>query len=167
MAVEIAVQRATPGDASLLAALHASCFAQAWDEAAMAQFIAGPNTLCLLAAAVDKSGSAPAGLLIARKAADEAELLTLGIVPACRRQGLARALMRAAMHALRTSGATQLFLEVEDGNQAALRLYTSLGAVRVGERKGYYQHGADAAIFSLALSTGPEDDGTALARRPA
>ena len=167
MAVEIAVHRAMPCEAPLLAALHASCFAQAWDEAAMAQFIAGPDTLCLLAAAVDESAGAPAGFLIARKAADEAELLTLGILPACRRRGLARALMRAAMDALRSSGATQLFLEVEDGNQAALHLYNSLGAVRVGQRKGYYRHGADAAIFSLALSTSPEDDGTALARRQA
>src|SRR6185437_4240371 len=147
MAVEIAVHRAMPGDASLLAALHASCFAQAWDEAAMAQFIAGPDTLCLVAAAVDESGGVPAGLLIARKAADEAELLTLGVIPACRGQGLARALMRSAIDALRTSGASQLFLEVEDGNQAALRLYNSLGAVRVGQRKGYYRHGADAVIF--------------------
>jgi ribosomal protein S18 acetylase RimI-like enzyme len=44
-----------------------------------------------------------------------------------------------------------LFLEVEPGNAPALRLYESFGAVRVGERKAYYEHGADAAIFSLAL----------------
>jgi [ribosomal protein S18]-alanine N-acetyltransferase len=160
MVVEITVHRAIPLDAPLLAALHASCFAQAWDEAAMAQFIAGPDTLCLLASASDEAGGAPAGLLIARKAADEAELLTLGVVPPCRGQGVAGALMREAMRALHSSGAKQLFLEVENGNQAALRLYSSLGAVKVGQRKRYYQHGADAAIFSLALSTSPEDDGT-------
>jgi [ribosomal protein S18]-alanine N-acetyltransferase len=71
------------------------------------------------------------------------------------------------MHTLCSSGARQLFLEVEDGNQAAVHLYNSLGAVRVGRRKGYYRHGADAAIFSLALSTRPEDDGPPLARRQA
>ena len=38
---------------------------------------------------------------------------------------------------------------------------------RSADATGYYDNGADAAIFSLALSTGPEDDGTALARRPA
>ena len=167
MSVEILVNRAMPFDASLLAALHASCFAKAWDEAEMAQFIAAPDTICLIASAVDATGGAPAGFLIARKAADEAELLTLCVLPAYRGLGLARALMREAMDALRSSGATQLFLEVEDGNQAALRLYSSLGAVRVGQRKGYYEHGADAAIFSLALSSGPDDDGAALARRQA
>ena len=117
----------------------------------MAQFIAGPDTLCLIASAVDDSGGAPAGFLIARKAADEAELLTLGVAPAFRRMGLGRALLNEASAMLRASGARQLFLEVEEGNEAALQLYRSLGAIPVGRRPRYYDHGADAAIFSLAL----------------
>jgi ribosomal-protein-alanine N-acetyltransferase len=52
---------------------------------------------------------------------------------------------------LRAGGARQLFLEVEEGNEAALQLYRSLGAIPVGRRAGYYEHGADGAIFSLAL----------------
>jgi ribosomal-protein-alanine N-acetyltransferase len=167
MPVEILVNRTMPYDAALLAALHGSCFARAWDEAAMAQFIGAPDTLCLIASALDGAQCAPAGFLIARKAADEAELLTLGVVPATRRIGLARALLGQACATLRSSGAKQLFLEVEQGNEAALHLYRSLGAVEVGRRPRYYEHGADAAIFSLALSTSPADDGAALARRQA
>ena len=129
MAVEILIDRATTFDAALMAALHASCFARPWDEAAMAQFIAGPDTLCLIGTAVDRSEVAPAGFLIARKAADEAELLTLGVAPACRRMGLARTLLGQACASLRASGAKQLLLEVEEGNEAALQLYRSLGAV--------------------------------------
>ncbi len=151
MGAEILVDRATPIDAGLLAALHASCFARSWDDAAMAQFIAGPDTLCLIASVVDNAVAASAGFLIARKAADEAELLTLGVAPACRRMGLGRALLHTAMAALRASGTKQLFLEVEEGNGAAVALYRSLGAVAVGRRPGYYEHGADAAMFSLAL----------------
>ena len=151
MPAEILVDRATPLDAALMAALHASCFASPWGEAAMAQFIAGPDTLCLIASAVDDSGGAPAGFVIARKAADEAELLTLGVAPASRRMGLGRALLNEASAMLRASGARQLFLEVEEGNEAALQLYRSLGAIPVGRRPRYYEHGADAAIFSLAL----------------
>jgi ribosomal-protein-alanine N-acetyltransferase len=55
------------------------------------------------------------------------------------------------MTALRDAGAKQLFLEVEEGNAPARLLYQSLGAVAIGRRPGYYEHGADAAIFSLAL----------------
>ena len=134
MQADVLVDRATPIDAELMAALHASCFARPWDEAEMALFLAAPDTFCLVASAVDQSAGAPAGFLIARKAADEAELLTLGVAPACRRLGLGRALLEAAMTFLRSSGAKRLFLEVEAGNEAALALYRSLGAVPVGRR---------------------------------
>jgi len=149
MLTDIVVVRATPIDAGLMAALHQRCFPRPWDDDALATFIAAPDTLCLLGS-VD-SDEVPSGFLIARKAADEAELLTLAVTPERRRVGLGKALLKSAIAALAGSGAKQLFLEVEDGNEAALRLYRSLGAVPVGRRARYYEHGADAAIFSLAL----------------
>jgi len=149
MQAEILVKRASPSDAAVMAAIHATCFARAWDETAMGQFIAGPGTLCLIASLADNPEAT--GLLVARKAADEAEILTFGVAPACRRMGLGRALLRTAIATLRASGTRRLFLEVEEGNAAALQLYRSLGAIPVGQRPGYYEHGADAAIFSLAL----------------
>jgi [ribosomal protein S18]-alanine N-acetyltransferase len=151
MLMDIVVERATPFDAAVMAALHQSCFARPWDEADMATFIAAPDTLCLLGSINDDEGRTPAGFLIARKAADEAELLTLAVAPERRRSGVGRALLTSAMARLGESGARQLFLEVEDGNHAALELYRSLGATAVGRRARYYDHGADAAIFSLAL----------------
>jgi [ribosomal protein S18]-alanine N-acetyltransferase len=145
----IMVRAALPADAAMLAALHASSFARAWDAAAMAQFLGVPGCLALIAST---QGQAPAqGFLIVRAAADEAELLTLCVLPASRRQGLARALLAALVQELRRAGGKRLFLEVEEGNEAALGLYRSLGAEAVGRRPGYYEHGADAAIFSLAL----------------
>lgn len=137
------------GDAAAMAAIHAVCFARSWDAGAMAQFLGAPGCISLLAAAAE--GEPAQGLLIARGASDEAELLTLAVHPTCRRLGLARALLGAAMGALRASGAKQLFLEVEEENAPARGLYQSLGAVMVGRRPGYYEHGADACIFSLAL----------------
>ena len=151
MPVEVVVHQATPLDAGLMAAIHASCFPRPWYEAAMAQFISGPGTLCLIAFSVDDSEGVAAGFLIARKAADEAELLTFGVGPTCRRMGLGRTLLQAAMTLLRASGTKRLFLEVETDNEAALHLYRSVGAQPVGHRADYYEHGADAAIFSLAL----------------
>jgi [ribosomal protein S18]-alanine N-acetyltransferase len=145
----VQVRQAGPADAGVLTTLHAACFSQGWDVVAIAQFLTAPGCLSLLAAA--QEGSIPRGLLIARIATDEAELLTLGVAPAHRRQGVARALLLAAMTELRRAGARRLFLEVEDGNEAALGLYQSLGAAAVGRRPRYYAHGADAAIFSLAL----------------
>lgn len=158
MPVKRTVHRAMPGDAGLMAAIHANCFARPWDETAMAAFVAAPDVLCLIGAATHVV-AAPTGLLIARRAADEAELLTFGVVPDCRRSGLGRALLARAVAELTSSGATQLFLEVDEGNDAALALYRSFGAGPVGRRPGYYETGADAAIFSLALSDPHSDDG--------
>lgn len=158
MPVSRMVHRALPGDAGLMAAIHASCFKRPWDEVAISQFISAPGVLCLIGAATHVV-AAPAGILIARRAAGEAELLTVGVTPACRRSGLGRALLERAIAALSSSGATTLFLEVDEGNEAALALYRSLGAAPVGRRPGYYESGADAAIFSLALSDSHSDDG--------
>jgi len=152
------VQRAGPSDAALMAAIHAACFARAWDAVAMAQFAAAPGVLCLLGGPGDGIAP-PAGLLIARHASDEAELLTIGVGPASRRAGLGRALLQHAAAELSSSGAKQLFLEVDEDNAAAVSLYRSLGAQQVGHRKAYYESGADAAIFRLALSDPPSDDG--------
>jgi [ribosomal protein S18]-alanine N-acetyltransferase len=151
MPVEILVTRAGPYDPMSMAAIHQACFAKAWDEAAMAQFVASPEALCLVGSTADSSGAMMGGLLIARKAADEAEILTFCVAPACRNAGLGRALLETAVKELRDAGAKQLFLEVEQRNEAALKLYRSFGAVPVGKRERYYEHGADAAIFCLAL----------------
>ena len=151
MPVEIHVSRAQAYETSSMAMIHKTCFAKPWDDATMAQFLASPGVLCLSGSVADDSGGVMGGMLIARKAADEAELLTLAVAPACRRSGLGRALLAFAANVLRESGAKTLFLEVDEGNEAALALYRSLGAQPVGRRAGYYEDGADAAIFSLAL----------------
>jgi ribosomal-protein-alanine N-acetyltransferase len=156
--LELVVHRATPPEARVMAVLHASSFAKPWNEAAMAQFIAAPDTICLIGTAVDSAGGFPSGFLIARRAADEAELLTLAVALHCRGAGLAKVLLKEAIAMLRAAGAKQLFLEVEDGNTAALALYRSFGAKPVGRRSRYYENGADAAIFSLALSPSAADD---------
>ena len=149
MPAGLIVRQAGPLDARVLAGLHKDCFARAWDEAAMAQFAASPETLCLIGLA--GAGDVPGGLLIARNAGEEAEILTFGVVPSCRNMGFGRALLQTVTERLQASGTKRLFLEVEAGNEAALRLYRSFGGEPVGQRQGYYDHGADAVIFSLAL----------------
>jgi ribosomal-protein-alanine N-acetyltransferase len=145
----IKLRRAELADAPLCAAIHAASFPRGWESSDFDPFLAAPACLALLA--VPDNEPAPEGLLLARIAADEAELITLCVAPAHRRRGLARALLAAAMTALRDAGARRLYLEVEEGNEAALGLYRSLGAVPAGRRPGYYAEGKDAAIFSLAL----------------
>ena len=57
---------------------------------------------------------APDGFILARAAGGEAEILTLAVMPAARRQGIGRALVPAAARHAQGLGAESLFLEVGD-----------------------------------------------------
>ena len=145
----IDVRSAVPADLGVMAAIHAACFARNWSANEMAQFVDAPGCLSLLASPA--SGQPARGFLIVRSAGDEAEILTLAVDPSHRRQGHARALLAAVIACLRQAGVQRLLLEVDATNGPARGLYQSLGAVAVGRRPRYYEHGADADIFSLAL----------------
>lgn len=129
---------------ALIAALHAACFADAWDGPAIARLLAMPGAYALLAL---RDGE-PVGFVIARQAADEVEIVSLGVRPDARRSGAATALMRAAL--ARAGGAATCFLEVAEGNAAARALYLRLGFAQAGRRPRYYGD-EDALVLRLVL----------------
>jgi ribosomal-protein-alanine N-acetyltransferase len=85
-------------------------------------------------------------------AADQAEILTVGVVPAARRRGLARRMLTSLYDEARSRGARELFLEVRVDNSSAIALYESEGFVELGRRRGYYDHGrVDAVVMRREL----------------
>ena len=128
-------------DTASLAALHAACFPDAWDAAAIAQLLSSPGAFAHRHAD---------GFVLARVAAGEAEILTLAVAPHARGQGLGRALLRNAIAAAQKKGAQAVFLEVGADNPHALTLYAGLGFAKVGMRKAYYA-GRDALVLRLPL----------------
>ena len=132
--------------AAALAAIHAAAFhdAEAWDAAVFDGQLAQPGCFAL----IDTAG----GMLLARVAADEAEILTLAVAPPARRRGIGAALVLAAMRRAAAAGAAAMFLEVASGNLAARDLYEKAGFVRVGRRARYYPHGGDALVLRAALT---------------
>lgn len=129
----------------VMAAIHASAFAgaEAWDASIMAAQLGQPGVFGF----VHESG----GMILARVAADEAEILTLAVVPEARRQGCAASLLSAAMQAARGRGAARLFLEVSTHNIPARALYTGAGFAEAGQRRRYYADGSDALILVANL----------------
>jgi len=76
----------------------------------------------------------------------------LAIAPEFRRRGIARMLMGQVVAAASTQSATRVTLEVRQSNEAAKKLYASLGFVQTGLRKGYYSDdGEDAFTMVLEL----------------
>ncbi|CAN7469144.1 GNAT family N-acetyltransferase [Phenylobacterium sp. LjRoot225] len=141
----------TPADAPAMAEVHAQAFPGAWDAEAFCDLMEAAGVFGLLA------GTAPAqGVILCRVAAGEMEVLTVGVAPAARQQGVGKALMTAALGAARQAGAEAAFLEVAVDNAAAVALYARLGFRRAGLRRGYYDRGeegrADALVMRLDLS---------------
>lgn len=79
-----------------------------------------------------------------------AEILFLITLPPFERQGLMKALLRDIGQSISKDG--QLWLEVHEKNEAAIRLYESIGMKRVGKRPRYYRDGATAYLYSLSNS---------------
>ena len=123
----VSILWASPEHAPELAQLHAGLFAKAWDAA---------------------------GFIVSQLAADEAEILTLGVRKDSQRHGIARRLVEATARAAKKAEVRRLFLEVGRGNVAALGLYTGLGFKEVGRRKGYYEHPGAAPEDALVLALG-------------
>lgn len=139
-----------PAFAEPLASLQNACFPEDhWDAALIGRLLALPGTFGLLA-----GGEPPTGFALVRVAADEAEILSIGIVPDVRRRGLGARLLGALAAAAAARGATALFLEVAEDNAAARALYLSNGFAEVGRRPGYYRRAGGPAVAALVLRRG-------------
>ena len=140
------LRRAIQADIEVMAAIHATAFApaDAWSAELFDLQLAMPNIFGFL----HQKG----GLILTRVAADEAEILTLAVVPTVRRTGLAFALLAAATELATSLSARVIFLEVSVTNIAARALYTKAGFIQAGRRRRYYSDTSDALVLRLDIS---------------
>jgi [ribosomal protein S18]-alanine N-acetyltransferase len=145
--------------AALLAALHGAAFppGECWDATAMAGLLEMPGCFACLQENAPRSPEKPfpCGMALLRVAADEAELLTVAVLPEARGQGMGAILLRRAMAEAVHRGARRMFLEVSPTNAAALALYCRLGFTQAGLRRRYYADGSDALVLSCTLAFKP------------
>jgi ribosomal-protein-alanine N-acetyltransferase len=143
------IETAAPVHAEALAEIHLAAFPrdEAWSAEIMALQLGSPGAFGRIHSA--------GGMVLARVAADEADILTLAVAPAARRRGLGRTLLLAAMEEAGRRGAKTMFLEVGVDNTAARALYAACGFAQVGRRRGYYSGGGDALVLRAALTPRP------------
>lgn len=132
-----------------LAALHGAAFPEEpWDEASIARLLRGPGAFAVIAA----QDTADQAFTLFHTVPPEAELLSIGVRPEARGQGMAEKLLRFAAVILLEAGASSLFLEVASGNTPARALYHRLGFAEVSRRPGYYRSGEDALVMKMAVT---------------
>ena len=139
---------AIPADAAAMAVLHAAAFETPWPEADIAQLLVAIGGFGVVARRGDQP---PAGFVLARAIAGEAEILTLAADPAQRRRGIGLALLTVAIGIARENGAGAMFLEVADDNTAAVALYAKAGFTEAGRRRAYYRRAGGKAVDARVL----------------
>jgi ribosomal-protein-alanine N-acetyltransferase len=131
----VAIEPATLRDAPRLAQLHGASFHRGWGEGEFEQMLRERNTLLHRL----RQGRATIGFAVSRMAADEAEILSIAVDVRHRGRGLSRNLLLTHLGHLAGRGIRTVFLEVEENNQPARRLYDRAGFAVTGRRERYYK----------------------------
>lgn len=130
-----------------LARVHRESFDKCWNEGEFASLLTVEGTHAWLALADDR----PVGMMLCRVLAEQAEILTTGVIPACRRKGIAARLLAQSLEFAATTGAMVFFLEVSQDNAAAQQLYGKAGFRVSGRRKDYYRRADKSFTDALVM----------------
>lgn len=142
---------AGPEQAGEIARLHATLFDPAWSEESVRALLDHPASTAFMA----MIGGAPktcVGFVMAQLAADEAEILSIGVTEDWQRKGIGKRLVEGVARAAQRAEAKKLFLEVAADNDAAMELYRRAGFLGTGLRRGYYARPGGVAVDAVTLA---------------
>jgi [ribosomal protein S18]-alanine N-acetyltransferase len=144
------IRPATIADVPAIAAIERACFTDPWTAAGIAETIQYGTARAFVAVV---SGRV-VGYVMARISGEEAEILNLAVLPADRRQGLARQLLATGLGALAELKVAEVYLEVRESNAGAIALYQGFGFRPVGFRSDYYRNPReDALVLRAAVAS--------------
>jgi ribosomal-protein-alanine N-acetyltransferase len=144
---EPVLSEAASRDAAAIAALHAASFRRGWSEQEVEGLLTDRHVIAHRAMV----GSAMAGFIMSRLVEDEAEILSVAVAGQRRGRGLARNLLNLHLRRLAALGARAVFLEVDEHNAAAIRLYDRAGFHEISRRPNYYPGPGGQAVAALVL----------------
>jgi [ribosomal protein S18]-alanine N-acetyltransferase len=141
------------GAAGPISMLHHACFPEdPWGAGAIEQIMGIPGFF----GRVGWAKTAPVGFAMALALGEEAEIVSLGVLPDHRRRGIGSAILDAVCGEARLQGAERVVLEMASDNEAARHLYAKRGFTVVGRRRNYYRRAerlVDALMLRVQLPT--------------
>lgn len=138
---------ASARDANAIASLHAASFRRGWSEQEVETLLLDRNVITHRA----MFGRNLAGFIMSRLAADEAEILSVAVARSAQGRGLARNLLNLHLRRLAGLGARAVFLEVDEHNEPAIKLYQRAGFHEVARRPNYYPAAGGNTASALVL----------------
>ncbi len=130
-------------DVPAVAQIEEAVFSMPWRPDDFREMIARDNMTYLVA---ELNGKIIGGAGL-RNILGDGEITNVAILPQHRNKGYAKELVGALLLAGEALGAKAFTLEVRISNQAAIRLYESLGFVSEGIRPGFYERPAEDALI--------------------
>ncbi len=146
-----AIVAAIQSDTATLAWLQGQCFDEPWGRVGFGRMLSLPGAFALIARTTLQRGRVSVGFAVCQVVGEQAELLTLGVVPERRREGHGRRLLMESCMRSRQRGAGYMFLEVAEDNLAGQELYKAFGFVVVGRRPGYYRDAMGRRVAALTM----------------
>ncbi len=146
MDADYQIRLARTEDLQAVNAIERGVFPSPWDSSAFRPFLGPLFSVCHV-------GESIVGYVVGRVAFDEGEVLNVAVTPHRRGLGIGRALVLTVIERMADNGAVVVYLEVREGNDAAIRLYADLGFQVVGKRARYYTDPMEDALV-LALRFG-------------
>ncbi len=144
---EPALSEANARDAAAIAALHGVSFRRGWSEQEVEGLLLDRHVIAHRAVMSAKL----TGFIMSRLVEDEAEILSVAVAGRQRGRGLARKLLSLHLRRLAGLGARAVFLEVDEHNDPAIRLYHRAGFSEVSRRANYYPAPGGKAAAALVL----------------
>ena len=120
-----------------------------WSAGQYREEISAPTRLFVVA--LDDASSVIGYAGVFAPGGAEADVLTVGVVPQHRGQGIARSLMARITQWAIAQGSIAMMLEVKTDNIEAISLYESLGYSKLNVRKDYFGSGLDALVMRMEL----------------
>lgn len=133
-AAEPALSDASPKDIAAIGRLHGASFRRGWSDDEIERLLLDRSVIAHRVTV----GGAFAGFIMSRVATGEAEILSVAVAAPRKGRGLAGRLLRHHLGRLAGVAVRTVFLEVDEDNVPALRLYRKAGFREVGRRAGYY-----------------------------
>ena len=144
---EPALSEASTRDTAAIAALHAASFRRGWSEHEVEGLLTDRHVIAHRA--LDRGSLI--GFVMSRLVEDEAEILSIAIAGARRGRGLSRSLLTLHLRRLAGLGCRTVFLEVDEHNRPAIRLYGRAGFHEISRRPNYYPAAGGKAADALVL----------------
>lgn len=155
MTPEIEIRRLGEEDVDAIGEIERTAMPAPWSPAMFVGEIGKATSVCL--GAFESPDGLLVGYVIVSRYVDAWHVMNLVVRDDRRRLGIATALLDEVFERTREEGRRGFTLEVRASNDAALRLYESMGFRAQGVRRGYYtDNREDAVIMWCDAASGSE-----------